>query len=78
MAPYRSLNRRMDLLERKAGLHEKRSATILLEAWEAASGEVERKQQAYLAEHGLTREDIGTWILIRGLCGADIKPPGAS
>ena len=66
MVSYRSARARLARLECAAGLHEKHFAVIRLDAWQAAEGEVERKQQEYLARHGLTREEIGLWVILRG------------
>ena len=61
-----SLRRRLERLERAAGLDGRDIAIILLDTLDPDEGQFERKQQEYLAEHGQRMEDIQDWFIVEG------------
>jgi len=63
---YASLRRRLERLERAAGLHGGDIAFIFLDALDPDERQFERKQQEYLAEHGQRMEDIEDWFIVEG------------
>ena len=61
---FKSLSRRLERLERKAGMRGNHVAYLSLKSDQRGAEDVQRRKQEYLSEYGLKWEDIGVWFII--------------